>query len=60
MAAFDRHWKLLPPLPKMVAAYLGFEPPKPQDIAELGGIGTTAALKPHEFDDILKQHGLPT
>lgn len=44
---------------KLVAGYVGYEPPISQDIAELGGIGTTKALKPHEFADVLKTHGLP-
>jgi hypothetical protein len=59
MAAFDRHWKLLPPMQKLVAGYVGYEPPISQDIAELGGVGTAKALKPHEFADVLKTHGLP-
>lgn len=64
LKALNLYWADNPPLHRMVAAYLGIEPVGQEEntdslerAAEFIPVNT---LNKTEFDNLLKQHGLPT
>lgn len=61
LLAINKYWDAHPPVHLLVAGYMGYEPKQNatslEEAAEYVPVNTVTA---EEFEDILKQHGLPT
>lgn len=58
--ALNKYWDEHPPVHLLVAGYMGYKPTERGSIEDAAEFVPVNTVTETEFDDILKQHGLPT